>query len=284
MPAQKLRPPHVLTFIRTNDVTLSNLTITNPGFWGVQHFYCNRTTLRHLTILAPRWTRQIAGFMPWSVVDYVVEDSYVHVGDDAMAIMSGTDEAGRRWPTRSVVIRRLFVRGRSVAVGSADSGNVTDVLFEDCTIGDDEGSSPWAFKIKMHVNTPSHVSGIFFRSVHFGNITSNLWQDPRPYPAIQMGMNYGNVAVDPRRGQPRITNISFIDVTAAQTTVVGSFVGASADHIEDLHFKNCDFRATAARPWELTNVSVSSCSSEATSPPFPTTTSHVTHITLEERK
>ena len=83
-PAQKLRPAHVLTFVRANDVTLSNVTIKNPGFWGVQHFFCNRSTSRHLTILAPRWTREIAGFMPWSVLNYTVEDSYVHVGDDAV--------------------------------------------------------------------------------------------------------------------------------------------------------------------------------------------------------
>jgi polygalacturonase len=62
---QKLRPPHAVTFINTTNVTLSNVTITNPGFWGLQHFYCNRSTHRHVTILAPRWTRQIAGFMPW---------------------------------------------------------------------------------------------------------------------------------------------------------------------------------------------------------------------------
>ena len=212
-----------------------------------------------------------------------------------------------------MLFRRLFVRGRSVAIGSADSGNVSDVLFEDCTIGDDEGSSPWAFKIKMHVNAPSHVAGITFLNCHFGNITSNTcvgllslaplpfalaapvlhfhralldnqcpgcilsavwfvpfsWQDAKTYPALQMGMNYGRAVVDPTKGQPRIANISFINVTAAQTTVVGSFVGASAAHIENLHFENCDFQSQAARPWELFNVSVSSCSSEATAPPFP---------------
>lgn len=238
-------------------------------FWGIQHFFCNRSISRQVTILAPRWTREIAGFMPWSVIDYTVEDSYVHVGDDAVAIMSGTDEAGRLWPTRTMVFRRLFVRGRSVAVGSADSGNITDVLFEDCTVGDDAGSSPWAFKIKMHVNAPSHVSGIVFRNTKFGNITSNTWQDAKTYPALQMGMNYGNAVVDPTKGQPRISNISFINVTAAQTTVVGAFAGASTAHIEGLHFKDCDFQSQSLRPWQLVNVSVSSCSSENTSPPFP---------------
>lgn len=148
----------------------------SPAFWGIQHFYSNRSIHSRVTILAPRWTRQIAGFMPWSVIDYLVEDSYVDVGDDAVAIMSGNDDAGQLRPTRTVVFRRLFVRGRSVAIGSADSGNVTDVLFDGCTIGDDEGSSPWAFKIKMHMNVASHVSGLVVRNAKFGKIASNTWQ------------------------------------------------------------------------------------------------------------
>ena len=75
--------------------------------------------------------------------------------------------------TRDMVFRRLYVRGRSVAIGSADSGNVTNVLFDDCTIGDDAGSSPWAFKVKMHVNQPGTVSGITFLNTKFGNITAS---------------------------------------------------------------------------------------------------------------
>ncbi len=268
---RKLRAPHVLTFIRCTGIELRNVTVTNPAFWGIQHFYCNQTRSSHVTILAPRWTRQIAGFMPWSVVDYTVEDSYVHVGDDAVAIMSGNDEAGQLWPSSRLVFRRLFVRGRSVAVGSADSGNVTDVLFEDCTIGDDAGSSPWAFKIKMHVNMPSHVSGVVFNNCKFGNITKNTWQDPKCYPAIQMGMNYASVFVDPTKGQPQIWNISFINTSTTYTcTTVGSLVGATADSISGLHFEGCDFRTTAAKPWALTNVSTSTCTSENTTPAFPT--------------
>ena len=270
-PAQQLRPPHVLTFTSSTFIVLRNVTVRNPAFWGIQHFYCNNTKMSHVTILAPRWTRQIAGFMPWSVLDYAVEDSYVHVGDDAVAIMSGTDEAGKVWPTSRLRFKRLFVRGRSVAVGSADSGNVTDVLFEDCTIGDVDGSSPWAIKIKMHVNVASHVSGMMFRNVKLGNITSNTWQDSKPYPAIQMGMNYGNVAVDPTKGQPTIRNISFVNVSATETSVAGSFVGATEGSISELHFQQCTFRSTARTPWSVTNVSTGGCTSKATSPPFPTT-------------
>ena len=170
----RLRPPHVLTFVNCSGVTVRNVTVTNPAFWGVQHFFCNHTRMSHVTILAPRWTREIAGFMPWSVADYAVEDSYVEVGDDALAIMSGPSA-----PSTRLVFRRLFIRGRSAAIGSADFGNVTDVEFDDCQFGDAMGSSPWAFKIKMHPNRASRVANIVFQGCRFGNITSNSWQDPK---------------------------------------------------------------------------------------------------------
>jgi hypothetical protein len=32
------------------------------------------------------------------------------------------------------------------------------------------------------------VSGIVVRNSHIGNITANTWQDPKCYPALQMGM------------------------------------------------------------------------------------------------
>jgi len=264
--SHKLRPPHAVTFIRSTAVSVVNVTITNPAFWGLQHFYCNDSFQSHVTILAPRWTREIAGFMPWSVLRYTVLDSYVAVGDDAVAIMSGRDAT-----TAEVIFRRLFVRGRSVAIGSADFGNVTDVLFDDCTIGDDGGSSPWAFKIKMHVNVASHVSGIVIRNTRFGNITSNSWQDPGGDggTAIQMGMNYGNVPIDPRAGQPTISNISFINVTATQTRTVASLAGASPHSIARLYFVGCNFHATSPTPWTLTNVDTSTCTSVQTTPPFP---------------
>ena len=184
--------------------------------------------------------------------------------------MSGADEAGQIWTTARVIFRRLRVRGRSVAVGSAVSGNISNVLFDSCTIGDDHGSSPWAFKIKMHVNEPSIVSGITFRDSTFGNITGNTWQDPKCYPAIQMGMNYGGAAVDPAKGQPRISNVSFQNTNATETcTSVGEFVGATEGSITGLHFESCKFDTLSAHPWILENVSIPSCSSKASLPSFP---------------
>eukprot|EP00936_MAST-01D_sp_MAST-1D-sp1_P000893 g893.t1 len=273
VPPQRLRPPHVLTFVGCTGVTLRNITVLNPPFWGVQHFWCNESIVEHVTILAPRWTRQIAGFMPWSVLDYRVSDSYVHVGDDAVAIMSGADASGVLRPSSRLVFQRLFVRGRSVAIGSADVGNVTDVLFEDCTIGDDEGSSPWAFKIKMHANRAHHVSRVAFRNLRLGNITSNTWQDPdlgvNAGVALFMGMNYGGAKIDPGLPQPSISNISFVNVSAAGTYAAGQITGISNSLLQGLHFERCDFASSSPAPWQVSGVNLTSCSSVKTQPAFP---------------
>ena len=270
-PPRHLRAPHVVTFVGCTGVTLRNVTVKNPPFWGVQHFWCNQSVADHVTIVAPRWTRQIAGFMPWSVLDYRVSDSYVHVGDDAVAIMSGADTGGVLRPSARLIFQRLFVRGRSVAIGSADFGNVTDVLFENCTIGDDEGSSPWAVKIKMHANRAHHVSRIMFRDVHLGNITSNTWQDPGHDGgvALHMGMNYGSVQIDPALPQPSISNISFVNVSAAGTSVAGQLVGFNVSLLQGLHFENSNFASTSSEPWQVSDVDLASCSSVNTQPAFP---------------
>jgi polygalacturonase len=280
-----MRPPHTLTFVHCSNVTLSNVTVTNPAYWGLQHFFSNDTSISAVTILAPRWTREIAGFMPFSVLRYAVSDSYVAVGDDAVAIMSGPDwadpagcAAGNEcpvanwsWPTRDVSFRRLFVLGRSVAVGSEDFGNVTDVLFDDCTIGDDAGSAPWAFKVKMHSNVGCYVGAITVQNTKLGRIRNNTWQDPGDSggTAILMALSYNDPPVNRSMPQPSLGNVSFVNVTATECVSAGAMTGG-LNPITGIHFENCAFRATSSTPWLLTNVSVDTCTSVNTTPPFPT--------------
>lgn len=280
-----MRPPHTLTFTHCSNVTLSNVTVSNPAYWGIQHFFSNDTSMSAVTILAPRWTREIAGFMPFSVLRYDVADSYVAVGDDAVALMSGPDwadpagcaaadrcpVANWSWPTRGATFRRLFVLGRSVAIGSEDFGNVTDVLFDDCTIGDDAGSAPWAFKVKMHSNVGCYVGDITVQNTKLGRISNNTWQDPgiAGGTAILMALSYNDPPVNPSLPQPSLGNVSFVNVTATECVNAGGLTGG-LNPIAGLHFKNCAFRASAAAPWRLSNVSVDTCTSVNTTPPFPT--------------
>ena len=119
-------------------------------------------------------------------------------------------------------------------------GNVTDVLFDECTIGDDEGSSPHAFFFKMHSNCGNatkvqcRIGDMVVRNTKLGRIRNNTWQDAgrRGDFAIEMAMSYADPPIDPSLPQPVISNISFVNVTATETLKVLSLTNPAQLHLQ----------------------------------------------------
>jgi hypothetical protein len=55
---------------------------------------------------------------------------------------------------------------------------VYDVVMEDCEIGDDLGSSPWAIKYKSHQSYVGTLRNHTYRRLRIGRIASNTYQQP----------------------------------------------------------------------------------------------------------
>ena len=77
------------------------------------------------------------GIDPDSCSDVLVEDCYVAVGDDAVAIKSGIDLAGREFhtPSKDMVFRRCTFATKHVSIGSEESGGVSNITIEDTVLG-----------------------------------------------------------------------------------------------------------------------------------------------------
>ena len=69
--------------------------------------------------------------------------------------------------------RNSYLVSRNFAIGSATYSNVSEVLVEDCRIGDDFGSAAWGVKIKNHHPAGGVVSNITFQRLRFGAIKNN---------------------------------------------------------------------------------------------------------------
>lgn len=112
----------------------------------------------NIDILNPRFTPNTDGFDPDSCVDVVLRDSLIDTGDDGISIksMNSTVQGSGhiQMPARNIHIYRVTVLSRNYCIGSATFGGVYDVVMEDCVIGDDVGSSPWAIKYKSHQTFP----------------------------------------------------------------------------------------------------------------------------------
>ena len=108
------------------------------------------------------------GFDPDSCTDVRLHDSIIDTGDDGISIKSGNASAeemaaraGRnipgtkqtiQRPAKDIHIYRTKVLSRNFCLGSATYGGIFNLLMEDCELGDDEGSMPWAIKYKSHQN------------------------------------------------------------------------------------------------------------------------------------
>ncbi|KAI7749389.1 hypothetical protein M8C21_002962 [Ambrosia artemisiifolia] len=97
----------------SSDIVISNITLRNPPFWTLHPYDCKNVTIRNMTILAPLFEApNTDGIDPDSCEDMVIEDSYISVGDDAIAIKSGWDQYGIAYgrPSKNILIRNLVVR------------------------------------------------------------------------------------------------------------------------------------------------------------------------------
>ena len=79
-------------------------------------------------------------------------------------------------PSRNIHIYRTKVLSRNFCVGSATFGGVYDLVMEDCTIGDDLGSSPWAIKYKSHQGYAGTLRNHTYRRLRVGKIAPNSYQ------------------------------------------------------------------------------------------------------------
>lgn len=128
--------PNLLSLRHCKRVLLKGPTFQNSAAWCLHPFACEHVTLQQLTIRNP-WYAQNGDGMDIESCKYVeIADCMLDVGDDAICIKSGKDEAGRRLglPCEYVTIHDCVVyHGHGgFVIGSEMSGGVRYVHVQDC--------------------------------------------------------------------------------------------------------------------------------------------------------
>ncbi len=129
------RPQMVQPF-KCRNVLLEDFTIVNGPFWIVHPVACENVIIRHVRVRsagsAPNPdSPNTDGINPESCKNVLIEDCDIDTGDDAIAIKSGLDEAGRKrgLPSENIVIRRCRATS-PIAIGSEMSGGVRNLLVD----------------------------------------------------------------------------------------------------------------------------------------------------------
>lgn len=134
--------PHLVQMRNCSGVTIRDVTLQMSANWNTHLVYTDGALLENLYLHNPRVSSasfNTDGIDIDSSRNVVVRGCTVDVNDDAIAMKSGYDEAGRHFamPTENVVVEDTWLRrGASMAIGSDMSGGVRNVTFQRIRGGD----------------------------------------------------------------------------------------------------------------------------------------------------
>lgn len=127
----------LICLMNCQDVSISDVTLTNPPAWTLHYIYSNNISCHDLNIVT-YGIMNGDGIDPDSSTDSYIFNCTFDTGDDCIAIKSGKNPEGYyiAKPTTNVRITNCdFVRGHGISIGSEISGGVNNVLVQDCKAG-----------------------------------------------------------------------------------------------------------------------------------------------------
>lgn len=162
--------PRLIVADSSDDFTLYGITLRNsPNF----HVIVNKSdgfTAWAVRIDAPATARNTDGIDPASSTNVTIAYSYIHAGDDNVAI-----KAGKTGPASHITIaHNHFYSGHGMSIGSETNGGVSAVRVSDLTIdGADNG-----IRIKSDLSRGGLVHDVSYEHVCMRNVKNPIVMDP----------------------------------------------------------------------------------------------------------
>ncbi|KAJ7532531.1 hypothetical protein O6H91_13G007900 [Diphasiastrum complanatum] len=188
---------HLVEFIHSQDIIVSNVTFMNSPFWTIHPVYCRNVVVHGVTILAPADSPNTDGIDPDSCSDVCIQDCYISTGDDLISIKSGWDEYGIAFaePSFNIVIHRVVGEtptSAGIAFGSEMSGgihtvHVDSLLIKNCRTGirlkTAAGRGGFVVNISITGTVMHNVVTAFDFNALYGDHPDDHF-DPGAYPVV----------------------------------------------------------------------------------------------------
>jgi len=136
--------PRTIQTILCENVHISGITITNSPMWTIHPICCSNVTIEGITIKNPSDSPNTDGINPESCSNVHISNCHIDVGDDCIAIKSGTEEdlLQKEYPCKNITITNCtMLNGHGgIVIGSEMSGGVRNVVISNCVFdGTDRG-------------------------------------------------------------------------------------------------------------------------------------------------
>ncbi|MDE6370300.1 MAG: glycoside hydrolase family 28 protein, partial [Duncaniella sp.] len=255
---KKFLRPVMVQLVGCRKVLLQGVTFQNSPAWNVHPLLCTDLTVDGVFIKNPDYAQNGDGLDVESCKNVLIYRSTLDVGDDAICIKSGKDEAGRKRgvPTENVIVRdcRVFHGHGGFVVGSEMSGGVNNVSVADCQfIGTDVG-----LRFKSCRGRGGVVKNIFIDNVNMLNVSGEgllfdlyyfVKNPPKEIPAVD-------------ETTPQFKDIFINNVTSINSGKAVKFNGIPEMPIENIQVSNSVFTAidggllSESKDIKFTNVTI----------------------------
>jgi len=237
---QFLRPP-LLQLINCKNIKLQDFTLQNSPFWTLHPVYCQNLVISGVTVTNPHDAPNTDGIDIDSCEDVLIENCNVSVGDDGIAIKSGSGEDGIRVnkPSRRITVRGCIVGDGhgGIVIGSETAAGISEVLAEDCIFkGTDRG-----IRIKTRRGRGGKIHDLVFRKITMENnlcpVAINMFY--RCGASLADGF-FNQDALPVNDATPSIKNICISDIQAHGCRASAGFVaGLPEAPIENFCLQRC---------------------------------------------
>jgi polygalacturonase len=136
--------PCLVRFVDSRDVLIDGLKFTNSPYWTLNPTACEDVNITNVTIRNPHDSPNTDGINPDSCCNVRISNCHIDVGDDCIAIKSGSEDHGR--PNQRICENicitncAMFHGHGGLVIGSEMSGGVRNVAMSNCVMrGTDRG-------------------------------------------------------------------------------------------------------------------------------------------------
>lgn len=231
--------PNLVSFDHCERVHIEQVKMIDSPSWTVHPNDCDNVTISAVSIVNPANSPNTDGINPESCRNVRISDCSIDVGDDCIAIKSGTEDAERVIPCENITITNCtMLHGHGgVVFGSEMSGDIRNVVVSNCIFeGTDRG-----IRFKSRRGRGGTIENIRVNNIVMNNVICpfilNLYyyHGPRGMePYVSDKEVQPVTALTPKFRHIHFSNITATDVTAA----AGFMYGLPEMPVEDITFSH----------------------------------------------
>ncbi|MTI60446.1 MAG: glycoside hydrolase family 28 protein [Firmicutes bacterium] len=231
--------PRFIGFRNCDNVLIEGIRLVDSPAWTINPIECHNVTVNKITIKNPADSPNTDGINPSSCKNVHIANCHIDVGDDCIAIKSGTEDCPKFVPCENItIINCTMVHGHGgVVIGSEMSGDVRNVVISNCIFeGTDRGIRLKSRRGRGGLVEDIRVNNIIMKDV-FCPIIMNLYYFCGKGGKDKRVWDKNEYPVD--ESTPLFRRIHFSDITARKVQNTAAFIyGLPEMPIKEITFDN----------------------------------------------